>query len=146
MNRVCLLLAAMLIPLVSFADVYKWVDEKGQVHFGDKKPASQTADKLDVKVNTYTQVSYEVYQPVSNEPESVDQVVMYSTSWCGYCKKARQYFAANGIDYIDYDIEQDVAAKKSYDGLGARGVPVILVGNRRMNGFSESGFERIYNP
>ena len=25
------------------------------------------------------------------------EVVLYSTSWCGYCKMARDFFAANGI-------------------------------------------------
>ena len=34
--------------------------------------------------------------------------------------------------------------KKRYKEMGATGVPVILVGNKRMNGFSEDGFESIY--
>jgi hypothetical protein len=29
--------------------------------------------------------------------------------------------------------------------MGATGVPVILVAKQRMNGFSEAGFEKIYN-
>ncbi len=33
-----LLIPALLGPAVSFADIYKWVDANGQVHFGDKAP------------------------------------------------------------------------------------------------------------
>jgi glutaredoxin-like YruB-family protein len=69
---------------------------------------------------------------------------MYSTAWCGYCKKARKYFTSKGIAFIEYDIEKNARAKRDYDALGGKGVPVILVGKKRMNGFSPQGFDRIY--
>lgn len=64
---------------------------------------------------------------------------------CPYCKKARHYFQENRIDNVEYDIEKDYDAKLRYDALKGRGVPVILVGKRRMNGFSVSGFNDLYN-
>lgn len=72
------------------------------------------------------------------------QVVMYSTDWCGYCKKARDYFRSQNIAFVEYDIEKNPQARRQYDALGAKGVPVILVGDKRMNGFSVSGFQGIY--
>jgi len=71
-------------------------------------------------------------------------VVMYSTSWCGYCKKARRYFKSKGIKYTEYDIERSTAAKWKYDRLGGKGVPLILIGNNRMRGFSVRRFDRLY--
>jgi glutaredoxin len=68
---------------------------------------------------------------------------MYGTRWCGYCKKARQYFEANGIAYADLDIEQSKVALAEFQAIGGRGVPVILVGSRRMNGFDAEGFRRL---
>ena len=70
---------------------------------------------------------------------------MYSTDWCHYCKKARQYFKKNNIAYTEYDIDKNKKAKRRYKEMGATGVPVILVGKKRMNGFNQKGFERIYN-
>lgn len=32
------IIAAFLVPEASFADIYKWVDAHGQVHFGDAAP------------------------------------------------------------------------------------------------------------
>lgn len=72
------------------------------------------------------------------------KVVMYATSWCPYCQQARNYFRQQGIAYTEYDIERDMEAKRRYQAFGGRGIPVIFVGKRRMNGFSISAFNRIY--
>lgn len=121
-------------------EIYKWVDEQGKVHFSDKKPDAGPVEKVDVRVNTYTNVTFDI-----SIFDSGDKVVMYSTSWCGYCKKARNYFRQNGIRFTEYDIEKNQTANREYDQMGAKGVPVILVGNQRMNGFNEQGFKRLYD-
>lgn len=76
--------------------------------------------------------------------DSEQKVVMYATSWCPYCQQARNYFRQQGIPYTEYDIERDAEAKRRYQAFGGRGIPVIFVGKRRMNGFSVSGFNKIY--
>lgn len=73
-----------------------------------------------------------------------EKVVMYATSWCPYCQQARNHFRQQGIAYTEYDIERDAEAKRRYQAFGGRGIPVIFVGKRRMNGFSVSGFNKIY--
>ena len=65
------------------------------------------------------------------------QVTMFATSWCPYCRKAREYFAANNIPYVELDVEKSEEAKQRYRVLGGKGVPVILVGEQRLNGYSE---------
>jgi glutaredoxin len=70
--------------------------------------------------------------------EKKPEVKMYATSWCPYCAKARAYFARRGIAYVEVDIEKSREGRAEYDRLGARGIPVILVGPQRMNGFSEA--------
>ncbi len=124
----------------SYGEIYKWVDEDGRVHFGDNKnrPKNTNAEKIELTTNTYKSVSFE------SSHTRTDQVIMYSTSWCGYCKKAKKYFIANQIPFIEYDIERDGKAKRNYTKLGATGVPVILYKDQRMNGFSVKGFKRIY--
>ena len=37
-------------------------------------------------------------------------VTMYSTQWCGYCKRLKTMFKSEGIGYDEVDIEQDPAA------------------------------------
>ena len=134
------------------AAVYKWVDEQGRTHYGDNP--NETQQKTAVNISSYESVTYSEapdMRPtsssgkVSNKTASKKKkVTMYSTAWCGYCKKAKKYFQAKGIPFVEYDIEKNARAKKDYDALGGKGVPVIVMGKKRMNGFSVAGFERFY--
>jgi glutaredoxin len=137
--KISTLLILLLFSSFSYAEVYKWTDPDGRVHFSDKKPASGNAEELDLKINTYTSASFD-----KSIFDVGPEVVMYSTSSCGYCKKAREYFNKNNIPYTDYNIQKNARAKSEYVKMGARGVPVILVGNKRLNGFSVKGFKNIY--
>lgn len=65
------------------------------------------------------------------------RVVMYATDWCGYCEAARRYFADNGIDYVEFDIEKDRSAKRDFDALLGSGTPLLYHGYARMAGFNE---------
>jgi len=139
MKPLILTISLLLSSSVSYAEIYKWVDANGKVHFSDQKSASFKSEELTLEINTYTNVA--VDKSIYNVGP---KVVMYSTNSCGYCKKARKYFNKNNISYTDYNIEKNAQAKRRFKKMGARGVPVILVGNKRLNGFSERGFKRIY--
>ena len=137
------------------AEIYKWVDESGVIHYSETKPENRVAKEIVIK--SYQSVS------IINEAESSDQskdenkkyqfkpliknkkVVIYTTQVCGYCKQAKKYFKSKNIRYREYKIDQSSLAKRKYNKLNARGVPVIFVGKKRMNGFSINGFKRIYD-
>lgn len=139
MKRAVVMLFFVLFVSAAYGEIYKWVDADGKTHFSDAKPKSDAVESVTLEINTYTDVSFD-----DGSGDIGERVVMYSTSWCGYCKKARRYFERNNIVFVEYDIERNRKAKVEYDRLGGRGVPVILVGTRRMNGFSVAGFKRIY--
>ncbi len=71
------------------------------------------------------------------------KVTMYSTAWCGVCKKARQFLAKQGVKYVEKDIEKDpgasaeLQAKAAKAGVKASGVPVFDIGGKLINGFDE---------
>ncbi|OUS27394.1 hypothetical protein A9Q99_15470 [Gammaproteobacteria bacterium 45_16_T64] len=80
----------------------------------------------------------------AREQIELNRVVMYSTSWCGYCAKARSYFNSKGIKFRDLDIEKNRNAKNAYDKLNGSGVPLIVVGGKVIRGFNRTKFERLY--
>jgi mycoredoxin len=41
---------------------------------------------------------------------TAQSVTMYSTTWCGYCRRLKSQFDREGIEYTVVDIEQDPAA------------------------------------
>ncbi len=57
-----------------------------------------------------------------------NQIILYGTSWCGDCHRARWFFDNYGIDYTDIDIEEnpDAAAKVVEINKGNRSVPTII--------------------
>jgi glutaredoxin len=66
------------------------------------------------------------------------QVVMFGTSWCPYCAKARALLAANGVRFSELDLEKDGAAEVfQRDVMGLSGFPTIVIGNRVTQGFDE---------
>ncbi len=140
MNR----LINILFLLVAFsvhAEIHVWTDENGKKHFTDKPPMDIETSIVEVKVNSYESPNIESY---SGALASKDKVVMYSATWCGYCKKAKKYFNSNNISFSEYDVESSSKGKRDYKRMKGRGVPIILIGDNRMNGFSQSKFESIY--
>jgi len=71
------------------------------------------------------------------------QVELYTTSWCPYCKKARDFFNAKGISFTEYDVEKDKDAARRLQELGGHsGVPVAVIDGQRIHGFSAAAYER----
>lgn len=129
---VCALLAC--IP-ASAQQIHRWVDADGRVQYSDKPPPGVKSRPVESRINSYTgapQVS-----GTASAGATRPEIKMYATDWCGYCRKARDYFARNRIRYTELDVEKSPAARDEYQRMGARGVPVILVGTQRMNGYSE---------
>ena len=81
--------------------------------------------------------------PAQVQPADAPPVVMYTTAWCPYCAKARAYFKRTGTAYTEHDIEKSAGAHAEFKRLGGRGVPLILVGDEKMAGFSELAFESL---
>lgn len=70
-------------------------------------------------------------------------VVIYGTSWCGYCKKARAYLADHHVDFEDKDVEKDpeaareLAQKQAAHHVHYGGVPIIDVRGELVRGFNQ---------
>ncbi len=65
-------------------------------------------------------------------------VSIYSTESCGYCKMAKEYFAANNVAYQEFDVGRDLEKRKEMiDKSGQMGVPVITVGDELIVGFNK---------
>ncbi|GEL21683.1 NrdH-redoxin [Pseudonocardia sulfidoxydans NBRC 16205] len=53
---------------------------------------------------------------------------MYSTQWCGYCRRLKLQLDESGIEYKEIDIERNADAARFVEGVngGNRTVPTIL--------------------
>ncbi len=53
---------------------------------------------------------------------------MYSTSWCGYCRRLKMQLNDAGIDYTEIDIESDAEAAAFVESVnrGNQVVPTVV--------------------
>ena len=137
----------------SHAEIYKWVDAAGNTHYSDKPTASNNSKKIELNVNpaikhaptaTRSYSNKDSFKVSKTKNKANKKVVMYSTSWCGYCKKARKYFKKNGISFTEYDVEKLPSRMREFKKLGGTGYPLILIGDSKIHGFSQASFESRY--
>ena len=66
-------------------------------------------------------------------------VVLYATSWCPYCTRARALLTAKGVAFTEIDIEATPSARAEMQASSGRSsVPQIFVGERHLGGFDDT--------
>ncbi len=72
------------------------------------------------------------------------KVVIYSTPTCHYCNEAKNFFKVHGVDYVEHNVQTDLARRKEMvDKSGQMGVPVIFVDNKLVMGFDEDKLKKL---
>ena len=151
---------------ISSAEIYKWVDENGVTHYSDSPTEDITGS--DVTENDEIQSSDPVPaetapSPDENQKGTLDSdffnfldeaqeeevavnapnVEIYETSWCVYCKKAKNFFRSRGIDFAAYDIEKDPqAARRMRSFTNRRAVPFVVINGQGISGYSVAAYEQ----
>ncbi len=63
---------------------------------------------------------------------------MYTTPWCGYCRRAKTLLDGKGVSYEEIDLDDDPAFRQTlFDLTGGWTVPQILVDGRPIGGYTE---------
>jgi glutaredoxin 3 len=67
-----------------------------------------------------------------------NEIVMYSTAWCGYCQRARNLLERKGAAYREIKIDEDTNERAvMIERSGRRTVPQIFFGERHIGGFDD---------
>ncbi|HVO66742.1 MAG TPA: glutaredoxin family protein [Syntrophales bacterium] len=142
---------ALFLYGTSTAEMYRWVDENGEIQITDSPPPNikspgEVKIYRDIPQDRNTEPVSDVKKQESKpaiETKKNPEVILYGTSWCPYCRKARDFFRSRGIDFIEYDIEKDKEAAIRKKELDSRsGVPFVIINGRQIRGYSESAYER----
>lgn len=66
---------------------------------------------------------------------SAQAVVMYTTSWCPYCERARRLLKAKGASFSEIDVESAPEKRAEMQSRsGRRTVPQIFIGETHVGG------------
>ncbi len=87
--------------------------------------------------------------PVPQASGSADGVTLYGTSWCGYCRKVREFLRKNKVPFVEKDIEKDPAAAAELQafcrsaGTACSGVPVVNWKGALIQGYDVPRMQRL---
>ena len=67
------------------------------------------------------------------------EVVMYSTTWCGYCQRARGLLQRKGVEVREIKVDEDPSQREVMVQMsgGRRTVPQIFIGSRHVGGYDD---------
>ena len=73
----------------------------------------------------------------------MSKVLLFSTSTCSWCRRAKRYFKDRGVPFKEINIERDPdAARDIVRKTGQTGVPVIKIGSKWIVGFDRERIEK----
>ena len=65
-------------------------------------------------------------------------IKIYSNSWCGPCKNAKQLLDERGLSYDEIDIDEIGWSRDDlYDLTGGRTVPQIVIDEKPIGGYGD---------
>ena len=73
------------------------------------------------------------------------KIEIYSSNTCTYCQAAKEFFKEQGLEYIEYNISEDIAAKKTLMKKGFMSVPLIVIDGENVVGFDKEKIEKLIN-
>lgn len=148
---------------ITSAEIYKWVDDEGVIHFSDSgrqdipqsndaEAVSSTAPQHQDNIPSKTDNRkvglppnfFDVLDESSEEAAVTEEtkVEIYVTSWCGYCNAAKNFFRKRGIEFTVYDIEKDRdAARRMMAMTTQKAVPFVVINGHGIQGYSEQAYE-----
>ena len=67
------------------------------------------------------------------------KVEMYTTQWCGYCARARALLERKGVEFTEYDVEEQAGKREEARARsgGRTSVPQIFIDGKYIGGSDE---------
>jgi glutaredoxin len=135
--------------------LYKSVGKDGVVIYSDHPPAGAKIEKIltfeylprsELPAATASRVEQLRKAPAvaaRAAPAAAGGVRLYTAAWCGYCKLAKAYLNGHSVAFDEYDIDTADGLKAYARAGGGRGIPLLLVGEQRIQGFSEKAYDAV---
>lgn len=145
----------VLVSLVASAQaqtLYKSIGPDGKVVYSDRPPASGKVEKtLKVQDLPNTALPQKTLAELAAlrknvKPGAVPMtgVVLFSASWCGYCRQAKAFLAQRGISYQEKDIDTPEGKLAYVQAGGGGGVPMLVANGAVTRGFSAETYESLF--
>ncbi len=101
----------------------------------DWEPSEKNRPAPAFELTSPTAAAREAAAPAVEEPP----IILYQTSWCGYCRKARKLLTKLDADFVAKDVEKSPKAASEFrrKNGGRGGVPLIDFDGELVRGYNE---------
>ena len=140
---------------------YQYVDDSGTVHFvqnlGDVPARWQSrAGRIEVEKTApaprrggsrpaatgRAAAKQPSRKPVAYRTDP--EVVVYTTTWCGWCRKTLAFLDERGVRYVNKDIEaNDWNREELIEKTGRTSIPVVEINGELIRGFNADRMEQL---
>jgi len=127
--------------LAQAAELYRWVDDDGKVHYTDQPPPAGAKKVEEKNLSTSTidtsELPYATRQAIKKSP-----VTLYANDCGEPCKQARDHLTQRGIPYSAKNPQTSPADAQALTKLvGAAYVPVLVVGGAASKGYEKGAWD-----
>lgn len=135
-----LLFAVACTASANAAQLYRWVDSKGNVEWRDTPPPAAAAAKkveqrtINPGAASAPEQPYSVQLAAKNFP-----VTLWATDCGDGCNRARAHLARRGVPHTEKNPQSDMEAFKKV--AGSTGVPLLEVGRTKLEGYLDSAWD-----
>jgi glutaredoxin len=136
--------------------LYKSVGADGRVVYSDKPPVTGAVEKtmklenLPVSVVPGASPAPAKRASAPGDPGGPlviaappSGVVLFTASWCGYCKAAKAYLNQKNIAYRELDVDTPIG-KTAFADIGGRSVPLLIAPRQRITGFTAQAYDSAF--
>lgn len=130
-------LALLLCAAGASAQMYKWTDAKGVVHYSDQPPEGKER-KVELKLfgsGAETGVGAGALPPALAEAVKNHPVILYTTTGCNACDQGRALLRQRGIPFSEKTVISSDDQQKLKEAGSAGRLPLLLVGSMKRVGF-----------
>lgn len=136
-----LLVPLPLAPMSAQAQLYRWVDDQGKVHYSDQAPSSGAKNVQKQAAPPAPAASaglpYALQQAVQNFP-----VTLYTSDACkDTCAQARELLNKRGVPYSEVTVADEVDIAELKKLSGGTVVPVMTVGRELYKGYESAMYK-----
>jgi glutaredoxin len=135
--------ALVLGTAAAHAQVYKWKDAKGVIHFSDTPPAGKAGT---AELNGYSAAGADAALPFElAQAARAHAVTLYSAAGCAPCDQGRAMLRKRGIPFAEKTIANADDQQKLKDAGGDGQLPLLVVGHTKLTGFSAAAWHDALN-
>jgi glutaredoxin len=120
------------------AQLFKWADTQGKVHYTDAPPppSARILEKRSLSAANADALPFELAEAVRNNP-----VVLYTTPKCPPCEQARAMLAKRGVPYTEKIVATAEDLVRLRQAGGEQTLPFLTVGRMKQSGFEPGAWD-----